>query len=69
MLYRYGKDSKGRPVKKAVVYTKEEHLISKYKIDPDALRIVQRLKDNGFTSYIVGGAVRDLLIGKTPKDF
>lgn len=69
MLYRYGKDEKGRPVKKAVVYTKDEHCIPLYKIDPDALRIVQRLKDNGFTAYIVGGAVRDLLVGRTPKDF
>ena len=69
MLYRYGKDNSGRPVKKAVVYTREEHLIPAYKIDPDAFKIVQRLKDNGFTAYIVGGAVRDLLIGKTPKDF
>lgn len=69
MLYRYGKDNNGRPVKKAVVYTREEHLIPAYKIDPDAFKIVQRLKDNGYTAYIVGGAVRDLLIGKTPKDF
>ena len=69
VLYRYGKDEKGRPVKKAVVYTKDEHCISLYKIDPDALRIVQRLKDNGFTAYIVGGAVRDLLVGRSPKDF
>ena len=69
MLYRYGKDEKGRPVKKAVVYTKDEHCIPLYKIDPDALRIVQRLKDNGFTAYIVGGAVRDLLVGRAPKDF
>lgn len=69
MLIRYGKDEKGRPIKKAVVYTKEEHCIPLYRIDPDALRIVQRLKDNGFTAYIVGGAVRDLLVGRTPKDF
>ena len=57
MLYRYGKDNNGRPVKKAVVYTREEHLIPAYKIDPDAFKIVQRLKDNGYTAYIVGGAV------------
>ncbi len=69
MLVRYGKDEKGRPVKKAVVYTKEEHCIQLYKIDPDALRIIQRLKDSGFTAYIVGGAVRDLIVGRTPKDF
>lgn len=69
MLIRYGKDEKGRPIKKAVVYTKDEHCIPSYKIDIDALRIVQKLKDNGFTAYIVGGAVRDLIVGRTPKDF
>ncbi|MCR5217781.1 polynucleotide adenylyltransferase PcnB, partial [Treponema sp.] len=69
MLFRYGTDEKGRPVKKAVIYTKEEHKIQLSQIDSDALFVISRLKDNGFSAYIVGGAVRDLLIGKTPKDF
>ena len=63
MLYRYGTDAAGNLVKKAVVYTKSEHFISNKKIDPDALQIINRLKDAGFTAYIVGGAVRDLIIG------
>ncbi|MBE6353890.1 polynucleotide adenylyltransferase PcnB [Treponema sp.] len=69
MLFRYGTDEKGRPVKKAVIYTKEEHNIQLSSIDSDALFVISRLRDNGFSAYIVGGAVRDLLIGKTPKDF
>ncbi len=69
MLYRYGTDAAGNLVKKAVVYTKSEHFISNKKIDPDALQIVNRLKDAGYTAYIVGGAVRDLLVGNVPKDF
>ena len=69
MLFRYGTDSKGKLVKKAVVYTKSEHLISIDRIDPDALQIINRLRDAGFTAYIVGGAVRDLIVGNTPKDF
>ncbi|MDD7015206.1 MAG: polynucleotide adenylyltransferase PcnB [Treponema sp.] len=69
MLIRYGTDSKGKPVKKAVIYTKEEHKISLELIDPDALFIVNRLRETGFDAYIVGGAVRDLIIGKKPKDF
>lgn len=69
MLFRYGKNEKGQTVKKAVIYTKEEHCIQSCKIDMDALRIVQRLKESGFTAYIVGGAVRDLIVGRTPKDF
>lgn len=69
MLIRYGSDSSGRLVRKAAVYTREEHLIPADRIDPDALQIVVRLKDAGFTAYIVGGAVRDLIIGNRPKDF
>ena len=69
MLIRYGTDSNGNPVKKAVVYTKEEHQIPKNKIDVDAVYIISRLKDLGFQAYIVGGAVRDLIVGAEPKDF
>ncbi len=68
-MYRYGKDEKGRPVKKAVVYTKEEHKIPLDKIDSDAIGVIRRLKDAGFSAYIVGGAVRDLILGNNPKDF
>ncbi len=66
---RYGTDKSGRIVKKAVVYTETEHSISNDKIDPDAIQIINRLKDVGFVAYIVGGAVRDLLINNKPKDF
>ncbi|MDE6245332.1 MAG: polynucleotide adenylyltransferase PcnB [Treponemataceae bacterium] len=69
MLIRYGTDSKGRPVKKAVVYTKNEHKIQKNLIDHDAVSIIIRLKEAGFHSYIVGGAVRDLICDNIPKDF
>lgn len=69
MLYRYGTDKNGKLVKKAVVYTREEHKIPLDHIDIDALQIVNRLKDFGYTTYIVGGAVRDLIVGNKPKDF
>lgn len=69
MLIRYGKDKNGKPVKKAVIYTQSEHNIPKDKIDFNAIMIINRLKDAGFHSYIVGGAVRDLITGNIPKDF
>jgi len=69
VLIRYGTDGNGKLVKKAIVYTQSEHLISNKNIDPDALQIVNRLRDAGFTTYIVGGAVRDLIVGNKPKDF
>src|SRR5690242_311067 len=38
-------------------------------IDPDALKVVSRLTRHHFTAYLVGGCVRDLLLGRKPKDF
>ena len=46
-----------------------EHPISRGYIDPDALRILYRLHRSGFKGYLVGGSVRDLMTGRTPKDF
>lgn len=52
-----------------VVLTRAEHPISRKDIDPDALKVLYRLYRKGFKAYLVGGAVRDLLVGKKPKDF
>lgn len=38
-------------------------------ISPNVIRILYRLKDNGHTAFLVGGGVRDLLLGREPKDF
>lgn len=46
-----------------------EHKISPQDIDPDALSVLRRLNKSGFVAYLVGGGVRDLLLGRTPKDF
>jgi poly(A) polymerase len=66
---RYGKKENGAMIKKAVVYTQEEHKINFADVDRDAVFITSRLRANGFETYIVGGAVRDLMLGKKPKDF
>lgn len=68
-MIRYSADRSGRPVEKAKIYTKNEHKIPLGKIDLDAVRVIQKLRESGFDAYIVGGAVRDLIVGKTPKDF
>ena len=52
-----------------VVYKRSEHCISRKNIDPDALKVLYRLADAGYTAYLVGGGVRDLLMGRKPKDF
>lgn len=51
------------------VITRDEHGISRRQISQSALRVLYRLKDAGFGAFLVGGAVRDLLVGGAPKDF
>ncbi|MBR4599594.1 MAG: polynucleotide adenylyltransferase PcnB, partial [Treponema sp.] len=60
MLIRYSSDKRGKPVKKAVIYTKDEHKIQLKDVDPDALYIIRHLKECGYDAFIVGGTVRDL---------
>jgi poly(A) polymerase len=48
---------------------REEHAISRKDIDRDSLRVLYGLKDANYDPYLVGGAVRDLLMGRKPKDF
>jgi poly(A) polymerase len=66
---RYTSLPNGRTVKRALVYTKDEHGINPGDVDREAVHIVERLNASGYETYIVGGAVRDLILGKKPKDF
>jgi len=66
---RYGLSPGGKLVKKAEIYNRNEHGIDLQGVDPSALKIIRRLRKAGFKSYIVGGAVRDLILGSQPKDF
>ncbi|MDR1256826.1 MAG: polynucleotide adenylyltransferase PcnB [Spirochaetaceae bacterium] len=68
MRFRYSR-SGGKAEKKAIVYTKDEHNIDAGDLDRDAAYICSRLCAEGYETYIVGGAVRDLMLGKKPKDF
>ncbi len=52
-----------------LIIPRQEHSISCRFIDPHALKVLYRLRNHGFLAYLVGGCVRDLLLGKTPKDF
>ena len=51
------------------VRPRSEHPISRKRIDPDALKILYRLRSSGYKAYLVGGSVRDLLLERVPKDF
>ncbi|WP_462322529.1 polynucleotide adenylyltransferase PcnB [Halochromatium sp.] len=52
-----------------LVVPRPEHPISRANISPNALKVLNRLKQAGFQAYLVGGGVRDLLLGHEPKDF
>src|SRR5690606_2607876 len=49
--------------------SKRTHKLEKDRFDQDALNVIQKLKKAGHTAYIVGGSIRDLLLGNQPKDF
>jgi poly(A) polymerase len=51
------------------VIPRSEHAISRSHISANALRVLYRLRDAGFQAFLVGGCVRDLLLGIEPKDF
>lgn len=52
-----------------VIVPRAEHPISRRDIDSDALKVLYRLQESGYTAYLVGGSVRDLLLSRRPKDF
>src|SRR4029078_11053898 len=60
-------ESGSRPA--ARVIPRAEHSISRSAISPNALRVLYRLREAGYEAFLVGGCVRDLLLGITPKDF
>ena len=52
-----------------VILKRPDHSVSRKDISPAAIKVLYRLKDAGYTAYIAGGGVRDLLLGRKPKDF
>lgn len=52
-----------------VVIPRAEHTVSRSLIDENSLKVLYRLRRHGYRAYLVGGSVRDLLLGRQPKDF
>lgn len=61
--------SKHAPTLADYIIPRNQHTISKTDISVNALKVLNRLNSSGFQAYLVGGSVRDLLLGKVPKDF
>ena len=51
------------------IVPRDQHVISRRDIDPDALKVLYRLREANHKAYLVGGSVRDLLLARRPKDF
>ncbi len=56
-------------INQPVVISRPEHIISRANISSSALKVLYRLRDAGYQACLVGGGVRDLLLGREPKDF
>ncbi len=56
-------------VRKPQIIPRSEHGVSRSDISENALKVLYRLKNSGYQAYLVGGGVRDILIGLKPKDF
>ncbi len=71
MIRRWFKKVLGKPEGRADprIFSIEQHGIHLERIHPCALKTTRVLKENGYAAFVVGGAVRDLLLGREPKDF
>ncbi|MEJ2520712.1 MAG: CCA tRNA nucleotidyltransferase, partial [Desulfuromonadales bacterium] len=52
-----------------VILGRSQHSISRRQIDENTLKVLYRLHRHGYQAYLVGGSIRDLLLGRTPKDY
>ncbi|CAM0117663.1 polynucleotide adenylyltransferase PcnB [Rhabdochlamydiaceae symbiont of Dictyostelium giganteum] len=52
-----------------IIYTADQHSFHQSDCDPDALKVIYALQNAGYIAYLVGGSVRDLILGITPKDY
>jgi poly(A) polymerase len=52
-----------------LVFSRDQHPVSRQLMSPNALKVLHRLNRGGFDAYLVGGGVRDILLGFEPKDF
>jgi poly(A) polymerase len=58
-----------KDVVRASIIPRSDHIVSREDISKNALKVLYRLHNAGFSAYLVGGCIRDLLLGRRPKDF
>src|SRR4051812_2857988 len=69
MIQRFIRRVLGLPANQIERVPREKHGLSRDSISPAASKVCAALREAGFSGYVVGGAVRDLLLGIEPKDF
>jgi poly(A) polymerase len=69
MIKRFIRRVFGLPSETTLRVPREKHGVARERLTPSAAKVCTVLREAGFQSYVVGGAVRDLLLGITPKDF
>ena len=67
--HRQDKTSKKERVIQPLIIPRPEHNISRSNISKNAVKVLYRLNQAGYAAHLVGGAVRDMLLGREPKDF
>ena len=60
-------EKRSRPALKII--PRDQHCISRKNISPNAIKVLYRLNKSGHKAFLVGGGVRDILLGNSPKDF
>jgi len=61
--------NRDRTISEPLIIPRDQHSVSRTQISRAALNVLYRLKEAGYESYLVGGGVRDILLGVRPKDF
>ena len=69
MIKRFIRRVLGLPSETTLRVPREKHGLARERLTPAAAKVCAVLREAGFASYVVGGAVRDLLLGIEPKDF
>jgi poly(A) polymerase len=69
MIKKFIRRVLGLPSEGALRVPRDKHGLSREAISPAAAKVCATLREGGFSAYVVGGAVRDLLLGIAPKDF
>lgn len=65
----FGNQDSGGTTPRLQIVPREDHTISRQSFSDSALKVLYRLHNAGFDAYLVGGCLRDVLLGRTPKDF